>query len=102
MAAKHAGLLLAFLVMTQHVAPAAAQTAPRTGVAAEAVRYSVSFTAPHTHYMDVSAVVPTGGRQQVELMMAVWTPGSYLVREFSRHVEDVSASAPDGRTLAVE
>ena len=29
--------------------------------------------------------------------MAVWTPGSYLVREYERHVEGVAASA-DGRT----
>ena len=33
--------------------------------------------------------------------MAVWTPGSYLVREFSRHVEDVKASA-GGQDRAVE
>jgi predicted metalloprotease with PDZ domain len=45
--------------------------------------------------------VPTGGRPTIELMMAVWTPGSYLVREYSRHVERVTASA-NGRTLGVE
>jgi predicted metalloprotease with PDZ domain len=37
----------------------------------------------------------------VELMMAVWTPGSYLVREYERNVEAVTAAAPDGRALAV-
>ena len=30
-------------------------------------------------------------------MMAVWTPGSYLVREYARHVEGVLARGPDGR-----
>ena len=48
----------------------------------EPIRYTVSFPAPHTHYLEVSAVVPTGRQPQVELMMAVWTPGSYLVSEF--------------------
>jgi predicted metalloprotease with PDZ domain len=43
--------------------------------------------------------VPTGGRGECELMMPVWTPGSYLVREFSRHVERVQATAADGRAL---
>ena len=70
--------------------------------ASDPIEYTVSFPAPHTHYVEVSAVVPTGERPSVELMMAVWTPGSYLVREFERNVESVTAAAPDGRTLAVE
>ena len=28
--------------------------------------------------------------------MAVWTPGSYLVREFERNVEGVAAPTPTG------
>ena len=39
-------------------------------------------------------------RPAVELMMAVWTPGSYLVREYARNVEAVTAAGPDGRALA--
>jgi predicted metalloprotease with PDZ domain len=35
-------------------------------------------------------------------MMAVWTPGSYLVREYARHVEDVAARTPEGRILDVD
>ena len=100
MAAKRSFLLLATTLLMTHTAPAEAQTTA-TAASAEAIRYTVSFPAPHTHYAEVSATVPTGGRAQVELMMAVWTPGSYLVREFSRHVENVTATA-GGRTLAVE
>jgi predicted metalloprotease with PDZ domain len=77
-----------------------AQTA-RGQARAEAIRYSVSFPAPQTHYLEVTATVPTGGARDVELMMAVWTPGSYLVREYQRHLERVTASAA-GRPLAVE
>ncbi len=66
----------------------------------EPIRYTLRFPAPHTHYLEVEAVYPTGGRPQVDLMMAVWTPGSYLVREYERHVEAVSAKAADGRALA--
>ena len=29
-------------------------------------------------------------------MMAVWTPGSYLIREYERHVENVAATGADG------
>jgi len=78
-----------------HAASATAQTA-------DVVRYTVRFPAPHTHYVEVTAVVPTGGRPAVDLMMAVWTPGSYLVREYARHVEAVVASGAGGGELAVE
>ena len=66
------------------------------------IRHTLSFPAPQTHYVHVRAEVPTSGRDSVELSMAVWTPGSYLVREYSRHVEAVVAESPDGMSLSVE
>ncbi|HUE85489.1 MAG TPA: PDZ domain-containing protein [Vicinamibacterales bacterium] len=60
------------------------------------IRYTLRFPAAQTHYMEVEAVYPTGGRPQVELFMAVWTPGSYLIREYQRHVEDVAARGSGG------
>lgn len=68
----------------------------------EPIRYTLRFPAPHTHYVEVEAVYPTGGRPEVDLFMAVWTPGSYLVREYERHVESVTAKGPDGQTRAVQ
>jgi predicted metalloprotease with PDZ domain len=62
----------------------------------EPIRYTLRFPAPHTHYMEVEAVYPTGGQPQIELFMAVWTPGSYLVREYQRHVENVVARSTAG------
>jgi predicted metalloprotease with PDZ domain len=69
--------------------------------APEPIHYTLRFPAPQTHYMEVEAVYPTNGRPQTELFMAVWTPGSYLVREYERHVESVTASGPDRRPRAV-
>ncbi|HEY9463240.1 MAG TPA: PDZ domain-containing protein [Vicinamibacterales bacterium] len=66
------------------------------------IRYTLTFPAPHTHYVDIRAEIPSAGRDSVELSMAVWTPGSYLVREFSRHVEGVTAETTDGSALHVE
>src|SRR5687768_12752772 len=93
--------LAAVLVMT-HTLPLDAQTtAPAAQQAAAPIQYTVSFPEPHTHYMEVSAIVPTGGRPSIEMMMAVWTPGSYLVREYERHVENMAATAA-GQGLMVE
>jgi predicted metalloprotease with PDZ domain len=68
----------------------------------EPVRYLLRIPAPATHYIAVQATYPTSRQASVELMMPVWTPGSYLVREFARHVEEVQARDPSGRPLQVE
>ena len=78
-------------IMTTIAAPAAR--------AAEPVRYSVRFPAPQTHYVEVEARIPAAGQAEVELMMPVWTPGSYLVREYAGKVEDFAAKKPDGSAL---
>ena len=87
-----AGLLL-IVLLAGAVTAAAQSRAP--------LRYTLRFPAPHTNYVEVEAVVPTGGRPAVEMFMAVWTPGSYLIREYERHVEAVVATA-GGRRLDVQ
>ncbi len=69
--------------------------------AQEPLRYTVRFPQPHTHYLEVAAQAPAG-TPEVELYMAAWTPGSYLVREYSRFVEDFRARDPRGRALRWE
>ncbi len=68
----------------------------------EPIAYTLRFPAPQTHYVEVEARIPTGGRPEVELMMAVWTPGSYILREYARTVEAVSAATETGEPLPVE
>jgi predicted metalloprotease with PDZ domain len=87
--------LLAFLLVILSAAAAESQTL-------EPIRYTVSFPAPHTHYIEVDATVPTDGRPQIDLMMAVWTPGSYLVREYARHVEALTATDAGRAPLRAE
>ncbi len=77
-------------------------TAPELRAQAlDPIRYTLRFPAPHTHYVEVEADVPAAGRAQIEVYMATWTPGSYLIREYERHVEAVSAAAGT-RALNVE
>jgi predicted metalloprotease with PDZ domain len=66
---------------------------------AEPIRYVLRFPAPHTHYVEVEAHFPVPGIPEPELMMAVWTPGSYLVREYARHIEEFRATSPDNKVL---
>ncbi len=48
-----------------------------------------------THLIDIETRVTSESPlpSPLEFFMAVWTPGSYLVREYSRHVESVSSDA---------
>ncbi len=68
----------------------------------EPVRYTLGFPAPLSHYVEVEAVYPTDGQSQITLMMPVWTPGSYLVREFARNIEALTAAGPSHAPLMVE
>jgi len=68
----------------------------------EPISYTLRFPAPQTHYVEVEARIPADGQPAVELLMAVWTPGSYLIREFSRNVEALTATSETGEPLTVE
>ena len=86
-------ILTAVVLSAGRADPSAQSLAP--------LSYTVRFPVPATHYAEVEAIVPADGRAAIELMMAAWTPGSYLIREYARHVEALSAATPDGRPLAV-
>ncbi|HEV2763041.1 MAG TPA: hypothetical protein VGV38_08605, partial [Pyrinomonadaceae bacterium] len=65
------------------------------------IRFTVSMPAPHTHLLEVKMLVRDArGATQIDLVMPVWTPGSYLVREYARHVQDFAAKDSSGRDLA--
>lgn len=65
------------------------------------VLYRIRATRRHAHMFDVSLEISDPGTQPVQLYMPVWTPGSYLVREFARLVYDIRASR-DGLPVAIE
>src|SRR5262249_4344797 len=68
----------------------------------EPIRYRLRFPEAASHYVEVEVTVPADGTAALDLMMPVWTPGSYLVREFAKNVEAVEARTADGRKLSVE
>jgi predicted metalloprotease with PDZ domain len=67
---------------------------------AEVVRHELSFPDRHNQYVQVRSVWPAGS-DALELAMASWTPGSYLIRDFAAHVEELVATGPDGLELRV-
>lgn len=67
-------------------------------LAAVDINYTLSMPKPQTHYFEVEMTlsnvnqpyVTKGG--YVEFKMPVWTPGSYLIREYAKNVEGFTAS----------
>ncbi|MBM3966454.1 MAG: M61 family metallopeptidase [Planctomycetes bacterium] len=55
------------------------------------IQYRVSFRQAANHRVEIEVSVPTDGSASLRLMMPVWTPGSYLVREYARQIESISA-----------
>jgi predicted metalloprotease with PDZ domain len=61
------------------------------------ISYTVSMSQPSTHLLEVEMRVRWNEMPRaLELKMPVWTPGSYLIREYARHVQDFQARTERG------
>jgi predicted metalloprotease with PDZ domain len=58
------------------------------------IAHRLAIPAPHTHLVEVETTLSGDLPPELVLFMPVWTPGSYLVREYARHVEKLSVDAP--------
>ena len=77
-------------------------TALAQGPNSSSINFMVSMPRPWTHLLEVEMQIQAPANLNVpnetNLIMPVWTPGSYMIREFERHVQDFAAEA-DGRPL---
>lgn len=101
---RHPLLKLGVALFVCALTVAAQQATSRTAV--PEITFNVSMSKPQTHMLEVEVGVkrPAGMQVPAEdfLVMPVWTPGSYMVREFARHVQDFSAADSSGRALQWE
>ncbi len=63
------------------------------------INYQVAMTQPENHLFKVTLRVQNWNSQELNLKMPVWTPGSYLVREYSKHIQNFSAHNHEGKPL---
>lgn len=57
----------------------------------QATHYLVKFDEAAIHRVWISTTFATHGSKEIRLMMPVWTPGSYMVREYARQIENIQA-----------
>jgi predicted metalloprotease with PDZ domain len=68
-------------------------TISTSAATAASISYNVSFPEAQAHYADVEMKITGLKQPTLELKMPVWTPGSYLVREFARNIESLAVTA---------
>lgn len=57
------------------------------------ILYTLSFDDASNHYVDVDLYLSGFDNKVLELKMAVWTPGSYMIREYSKNIVSLAACA---------
>lgn len=73
------------------------------GPNSSAISFTVLMSKPWTHLLEVEMQIQVPANLNVpnetNLIMPVWTPGSYLIREFERHVQDFAPIDANGNAL---
>jgi predicted metalloprotease with PDZ domain len=67
---------------------------PKTSKSQAAVHYRVEVANAHAHLFRVTLTVAKPKARQ-QLSLPVWIAGSYMVREFSKHLQNLSAAQGD-------
>ncbi len=67
----------------------------------QTLHYYLSFQQPTRHIFEVKLRIAKPDPQGQVLWMPNWIPGSYMIRDFSRHITQLSAQSA-GQTLQVE
>lgn len=97
-------LRLAVLIIAGAITASAQPVQPQASV--PNIAFTVSMLKPHTHMLEVEVRVKRGAGVEAPpaevLVMPVWTPGSYLIREFEGHVQGFVALDANGGALQWE
>ncbi len=68
-----------------------------------AIAYRVEMPEPQSHELHVTMEIPAlPDRALLRFGMPAWAPGSYMVRDFARHVYDLTVTDLRGRPLPTE
>lgn len=63
------------------------------------ITYTIAMPQPHTHLYHVTIEIGEVDGPMLAVALPVWTPGSYLIREYPRHVQEFSATGTNGQSL---
>ena len=79
--------------MTEATAPRLAESTRQQA----SLFYQVAMSQPASHLFEVTLQINNWRSPTLDLKLPVWTPGSYLVREYARHLQDFVAKDGGGK-----
>ena len=71
----------------------------KTQFYAPKLAYEVAMSQPQTHLFEVKLTVSNWDSDLLDVKIPVWTPGSYLVREYAKQLQDFAAVGSEGKKL---
>ena len=67
----------------------------------DAIYYTISPHDPEGHLFRITLTVPRPDPDGQHLVLPAWIPGSYMIREFARHIVEIRAQS-NGQAIALE
>ncbi len=64
------------------------------------IHYTIGSRNPAAHYFDIELNIEAPDPAGQVVRLPAWIPGSYMIRDFARHIVEISASS-DGRQLGL-
>ncbi|MBC8261849.1 MAG: M61 family metallopeptidase [Planctomycetia bacterium] len=89
------GLILATFLVAAPTKPASDLLGP------PAASYVIDLKDISRHRIHVELACPRKANEDLEIWMPVWTPGSYKVRDYARHIETISATDETGTEIPI-
>jgi predicted metalloprotease with PDZ domain len=74
---------------------------PAHSMAPQSIRYRIFPKHPGAHLFEVSCVIASPDPAGQKLRLPTWIPGSYMIREFAKHIVQLKAES-DGRPLETQ
>jgi predicted metalloprotease with PDZ domain len=72
-----------------------------SAVIGQSIHHTLSMPMPQNHYFHLEVELSDFPGDEITMALPVWAPGSYLVREFSKNINQVVAKDENGNALPV-
>jgi len=75
---------------------------PQTvGISSNQFIYRISIPEPANHLLHVELAIANWQHDFIDLKLPVWTPGSYLVREYAKHLQNFEATDAGKKSVKI-
>jgi len=65
------------------------------------IQYRISAFDPKSHYIKVNLTINEPMQPEQKLRLPNWIPGSYLIRDFAKHITSINITSQSGQSIEV-